>query len=353
MTSTNDPNLPKFIQAMESIYGPLPSPTDPKPSTWTPPETAEGHRGRYLWTDGFAVVNFLTLHRTTNDSRYLTFAMNLVTTVHNILGYTRDGNHRLPGATDDHPLNGGLRIGKHDDAGPDSDGQYFHYLTVWMFALNRMSLVTNDKWYNEQAVSLAKAVLPHFMTNTSSARPRMYWKLSTDLSHPLVESEGNLDPIDGLPTVQDEIALLKKILDTKWRDYSSSDTLDLGMTLWTAHWLVSEEAWAATLSRRAVHCLKTLVQHGHFEESTRRRLAFREFGTALGLRAAFRISSETNSDDELAAIKHLPDQICKVWEDVGLVPVPTKQQQGRMAELLPITAVMYASALIPGMMCQQ
>lgn len=365
MASTNEPNLGKFIQAMEAIYGPFPSPDDPQLSEWTPPEAAEGHRGRYLWTDGFAVVNFLTLHKVTGDDRYLILATNLIKTVHNILGYTRDGKSRLPGATDNHPLNGGLRIGKHGASGPDGDGQYFHYLTVWMFALNRMTLATGNRWYNDQAVSMARAVLPHFMTQTSYPRPRMYWKLSTDLSRPLVLSEGNLDPIDGYvtykllqetsgdpDTLKDEIAALKKIVDTKWQDYSSSDTLDLGMTLWTAHWLAAEEEWAATLSRRATHCLRRLVQHGHFEESTRRRLAFREFGTALGIRAALRVPRE-ETDGELAAIKDLPDRICKLWEDEGLVPVPTRQQQGRMAELMPITAVMYATALIPGMMCRQ
>lgn len=364
MSSTDRANIPKFLKAMESIYGPFPDSTDPNLSTWTPPPAAEGHRGRYLWTDGFAVVNFLTLHKFTGEDRYVTLAANLVSTVHNILGYTRDGQSRLPGATDDHPLNGGLRIGKLDESGPDGDGQYFHYLTVWMFALNRVTVVTGNKWYNDQAVSLAKAVLPRFMTNMSSDRPRMYWKLSMDLSRPLVTSEGNLDPIDGYVTykllqdtsddetvLQDEIAAFKKIVDTKWRYYSSSDTLDLGMTLWTAHWLSSEDTWAATISRRAISCLGFLVQDGYFDEPVSRRLAFREFGTALGLRVAMAWVDE--ADTIHSKLQALPDQICKTWEDAGLVPVATKELEGRMAELMPITAVMYASALIPGIMCRQ
>ncbi|EXJ80579.1 hypothetical protein A1O1_08725 [Capronia coronata CBS 617.96] len=364
MSSTDKANLPKFLEAMESIYGIFPDATDPSLPKWTPPPAAEGHRGRYLWTDGFAVVNFLTLHKLTGEVRYLTLAANLVATVHDILGYTRDGNSRLPGATDDHPLNGGLRIGKLEESGPDGDGQYFHYLTVWMFALNRMTLVTGNKWYNDQAVSMAKAILPHFMLNVSSNRPRMYWKVSMDLSHPLVTSEGNLDPVDGYVTyrllqdmsddrgaLEDEIAAFKKMVDTKWRYYSSSDTLDLGMTLWTAHWFSAEETWAATICRRAVSCLGFLMRDGYFEEPISRRLAFREFGTALGVRAALpRLGDEDTANTELQA---LPDLICKTWEDDGLVPVPTKQLQGRMAELMPITAVMYASALVPGLMCRQ
>ncbi|EXJ79826.1 hypothetical protein A1O3_08111 [Capronia epimyces CBS 606.96] len=364
MSSADRANLPKFFKAMESIYGPFPEYLDPSLPKWTPPPAAEGHRGRYLWTDGFAVVNFLTLHKLTGEERYLTLAANLVSTVHNILGYTRDGKSRLPGATDDRPLNGGLRIGKLDESGPDGDGQYFHYLTVWMFALNRMTVVTGNEWYNDQAVSMAKTILPRFMTHMSHSRPRMYWKVSMDLSHPLVTSEGNLDPVDGYVTykllqdtsgdhaiLQDEIAAFQKIVDTKWRYYTSSDTLDLGMTLWTAHWLSLEEPWAATISRRAVSCLGSLIRDGYFDEPISRRLAFREFGTALGARVAMAWMDEADTTN--TQLQALPDLICKTWEDAGLVPTPTKQVQGRMAELMPITAVMYASALIPGMMCRQ
>ena len=39
-------------------------------------------------------------------------AKNLVRKVHDIQGRTRDGKSRLPGATDENPLGGGLRIGK-------------------------------------------------------------------------------------------------------------------------------------------------------------------------------------------------------------------------------------------------
>ncbi|KAH0846944.1 hypothetical protein FOPE_12048 [Fonsecaea pedrosoi] len=372
MASDDRENLPKFLQAMESIYGPLPEATDQNLSKWTPPPAAEGHRGRYLWTDGFAVVNFLTLHQLTNEDRYLTFAKNLITTVHNILGYTRNGKSRLPGATDEYPLKGGLRIGKHDESGEDGDGQYFHYLTVWMFALNRTSVVSGDRWYNDQAITMAQAILPHFMSNTESHRPRMFWKLSTDLSQPLVLTEGNLDPLDGYVTYQllqstnpedpeilsDEVSLFKRIVDKKLRDYTSADTLDLGMTLWTAHWCTPEEEWATHLTSRAIGCVKQLLENDYFDQPVDRRLAFREFGTALGLKAA--LSSATDEDglcreDELvdADIRELPDLICRTWEDTGLVPVPTKKLQGRMAELMPITAVMYATALIPGLMCKQ
>ena len=316
---------------------------------------AGGHKGRYLWTDGFAVVNLLTFYTETGNETFLPLAKRLVQTVHNVLGRTRGGSSRLPGATDDHPLDGGLRIGKIDEAGSDGDGQYFHYLTVWMFALNRMTLVANDDWYNNQAIRLAKAVLPRFMTDMSSERPRMIWKMSMDLSDRLVNYEGNLDPMDGYVTykllqetaddkfvLQGEIAALRRVVDARVQGYSSADPLDLGMTLWTAHWLKDEEEWASSLCQKAVSDLKQLVAAGHFQQSTRRRLAFREFGTALGVQ-----SLDVHGDADLA---NLADTICTTWENAGLVPEANEEQQDRMSELMPITAVMYATALTPGVM---
>lgn len=93
----------------------------------------EGHRGRYLWTDAFGVVNFLTLYKNSSDDseRYLILADRLVHAVHSTLGRMRDLKEMLPGATTQEPLKGGLRIGKKDEKGDDGDGQYFHYLTIW------------------------------------------------------------------------------------------------------------------------------------------------------------------------------------------------------------------------------
>lgn len=294
-TNTNPTSSPtrltRFQEAQESVYGNISSISSPE--TWTPPPKSGGHKGRYLWTDAFGVLNFITLHREhqrqqkqseqqadgtdgapteteakdKDKDKYLTLAKRLVQTVHEILGRTRDGRTRLPGATDTNPLGGGLRIGKMDDRGPDADGQYHHYLTIWMFALNRLSLATNDPLYNQQAVALAKAIHPRFFVNRKSDRPRMVWKMAMDLSAPLVASEGNLDPIDGYVVfrllqgtaasqddgdknvLQEEIGDYLRVMRRKGEQFVSSDPLDLGMTLWTAHWF-SEEDWAARLAGR-------------------------------------------------------------------------------------------------------
>src|SRR5437763_2434148 len=44
---------------------------------------------RYLWTDAFAVCNFLGLARTTGEGRYLELALRLVAQVHEVLGRYR------------------------------------------------------------------------------------------------------------------------------------------------------------------------------------------------------------------------------------------------------------------------
>jgi len=90
---------------MQHIYK---FPTDDT-DTWTPPPMSKGHRGRYLWTDAFAVLNFITLARETANPIYLSHARTLVSTVHGILGRTRDGSTQLPGAAPSSPLEGGLR----------------------------------------------------------------------------------------------------------------------------------------------------------------------------------------------------------------------------------------------------
>src|SRR5438132_1416877 len=105
---------------------------------------------RYLWTDAFAVCNFLGLGRPD-------LALSLVDGVHHTLGRHRPDDARrgwlsgLPEPEGEaHPTKGGLRIGKklpertaserYDDALEwDRDGQYFHYLTQWMHALDQVS----------------------------------------------------------------------------------------------------------------------------------------------------------------------------------------------------------------------
>ncbi|MGZ3579736.1 MAG: hypothetical protein ACXU98_12070, partial [Syntrophales bacterium] len=74
---------------------------------------------RYLWTDAFAVCNFLTLYKQMGDERYKELALRLVDQVHNVLGRRRTEDTWIgwiSGLPEEegklHPTSGGLRIGK-------------------------------------------------------------------------------------------------------------------------------------------------------------------------------------------------------------------------------------------------
>ncbi|MFN2367171.1 MAG: hypothetical protein ABR523_12035, partial [Desulfurivibrionaceae bacterium] len=118
----------------------------------------KGKPRRYLWTDAFAVCNYLELNRLTGEDKYTELALGLVDQVHRVLGRHRDDDSRtgwLSGLDEEeggaHPARGGLRIGKplreRRPGEPqdnrlewDRDGQYFHYLTKWIHALHRVSV---------------------------------------------------------------------------------------------------------------------------------------------------------------------------------------------------------------------
>ncbi len=132
------------------------------------------HPHRYLWTDAFAVCNFIELYRQTGDNAYREMALSLVGQVHHTLGRYREDDFRtgwisgLPGPEGElHPTSGGLRIGKpHKERGPaepyderrewDQDGQYYHYLTKWMHALHQVSRLTGEVKYLTWAIELAQ-----------------------------------------------------------------------------------------------------------------------------------------------------------------------------------------------------
>ena len=174
---------------------------------------------RYLWTDAFAVCNFLELYNLTNDKIYLNLALTLIYQVHHILGKYNHGNRKggwisglNMGEGENHPTQGGLRIGKemyerspdepfNESLEWDRDGQYYHYLTKWMHALNNTSTITGDKKYIKWAMELAKTAHKKFTyMPTHGIRKRMYWKMSVDLNCALVPSMGQHDPLDGYVT---------------------------------------------------------------------------------------------------------------------------------------------------------
>ena len=70
-----------------------------------------------------------------------------------------------------------------------------------MHALNRVTEVTGDFKYNRWAEELAKTAHTKFTyTMSDTEEKRMYWKMSIDLSYPLVPFMGQHDALDGYIT---------------------------------------------------------------------------------------------------------------------------------------------------------
>ncbi|MCD4804756.1 MAG: hypothetical protein K8R07_03680 [Desulfobacterales bacterium] len=284
---------------------------------------------RYLWTDAFAVCNFLDLYLQTSDDKYKNLALLLVDQVHNVLGRYRENDSRtgwISGLDEQegkmHPTKGGLRIGKNmNERSPsdpfdenlewDRDGQYYHYLTKWMHALNRMSRVTTDTTYNTWAIELAKTAHAKFTYVPSFGGQKcIYWKMSIDLSRPLVQSMGQHDPLDGFITytqlqmcVADDSKkslypdLNKEITDManicKGKSWGTDDPLGIGGLLCDAYkvaqMIVSsyfeQTDLLETLLDSSLIGLESFVRMNPLKLSIDYRLAFRELGLSIGARA--------------------------------------------------------------------
>jgi len=287
---------------------------------------------RYLWTDAFAVCNFLELEQRTSDATYSELALRLVDRVHHVLGRHRADAPRegwisgLGEAEGErHPTKGGLRIGKAlNERGPDEpfderlewdrDGQYFHYLTKWMHALARVGRATGEAHYVHWARELAETAVERFSYGPPSGGPRrMVWKMSIDLSRPLVDSQGQHDPLDGLVTCLElrhaasrlgELAgpdLDRQIADlavmAESQPLATADPLGIGGLLNAAHTLAQLTLAGVSGYGGLINTLLDASLPGLEYESRDRdalsmpadyRLAFRELGLSIGLHAAKR-----------------------------------------------------------------
>ena len=283
---------------------------------------------RYLWTDAHAVCNFLSLYRLSGDEHFESLAIKLIDQVHHVLGRHRDDDARtgwISGLSEAegeaHPTAGGLRIGKPlneraiDDAFDEHlewerDGQYFHYSTKWMHALCRAAVVLDEEKYCRWAVELAKATHAGFHTADFVARQkRLHWKMSIDLSYPLVAASGMHDPLDGLVTyheIEDCVRLFPDLhwpydLDTEIAEaeamieagrWETNDALGIGGLLFDASralQLALRNRDLMTTARRLVsaslNSLEAYLRRTDLRVPAEYRLAFRELGMTIGLHA--------------------------------------------------------------------
>jgi hypothetical protein len=286
---------------------------------------------RYLWTDAFAVCNYVALWLEDGETRDLEMAQKLVAQVHEVLGRHRPDDFRsgwlsgLPEETAQrHPTAAGLRIGKPlPERAPDEpldpslewerDGQYYHYLTKWMHALHRVGQVTGNPEYHRWAAELARWSHAGFVHGPIGRRA-IHWKISTDGSRPLVESSGHHDPLDGLLTLgtlwvhrpptspgapELRPALTELSAMCEGREWATLDPLGAGGLLVDAWrcWKLTERLplvgrVADDVVRDAVTSLEYSTRALEHRRGLEDRLAFRELGFVIGIRAAHRLVAE-------------------------------------------------------------
>ena len=354
---------------------------------------------RYLWTDAFAVCNFLELYRRTGEQNYLDTALRLVEHVHFALGKYSGTDPRsgwISGLDENagclHPTRGGLRIGKNlaerepdEPLNPrlewDRDGQYFHYLTKWMHALSQVSGVTGDERYHRWALELAKASHAGFTyTPVSGERKRMYWKMSVDLSRPLVSSMGHHDPLDALITYT-------RLRETGRRDGRSPGYIDLEQEIADCQAMCGGQSWAtedplgtgglladafrlaqlvarfdmagplsvASLLADCETGLQAFVCSGSLDQRAEYRLAFRELGLAIGLHALLKLQGLIGRhQDRFASDQDLPKLLARLSEFTYLCDVieefwvhAAHQQNPIWSDHEDINSVMLATSLAP------
>jgi hypothetical protein len=182
----------------------------------------------------------------------------------------------------------GIRIGEE----PDRDGQYFHYLAMWIFALDRLGAV--DRRYREKAIALVRDIHPAFVVPGRG----VHWKMREDLSGPYPGfGFGALDAFHGLVVYRlldpaglaPQIADMQALVEASYRTLTITQDLGLGMMLWMSHFF-PDEPWAVIQRTRALSVLEQMWVDppGYFSREPSHRhvkFAFANYGVSLGLQA--------------------------------------------------------------------
>lgn len=225
---------------------------------------------RYLWTDAFGVVLLVSLYRERGEPRWLDEAEWVVSEVERVLGRAR-----------------GLRIGE----ASDRDGQYFHYLAMWIFALTRLGQLKPE--YRDRAIGLVHEIHDPFLIPGAG----VIWKMREDLSAPYPGfGFGALDAYHGYVVyrlldaagLSREVADMRELMNLSYRGLRITQDLGLGMMLWFSHFFPNED-WAGTQRDRCLSTLDSMwVERGYFCRTPELRdvkFAFTNYGVSVGLQA--------------------------------------------------------------------
>ena len=181
----------------------------------------------------------------------------------------------------------GIRIGE----APERDGQYFHYLAMWLYAL--AVLGRHEEGYRRRGIELVRQVHDAFLVPGRG----IVWKMQEDLSAPYPGTGfGALDAFDGYisyrmldaTALRSEIRDMRTLIDKHNPDLFITQDLGLGMMLWLSHFFPGEQ-WASVQKERCLETLDAMWQpDGYFCREPylpHTRFAFTNYGVSIGLQA--------------------------------------------------------------------
>jgi hypothetical protein len=224
-----------------------------------------------------------------------------------------------------------------------------------MHALDQVTRSTGEPRFRRWASELAVAAHDAFSyLPPAHHRPRMYWKMSIDLSHPLVSSMGQHDPLDGYVTTMQLAATVSTPVESleqkglkraraqfstmlQSAELATADPLGIGGLLADAYRLeqlirldaMSDDSLIKRLLDAALAGLRAYANSGELQAPARYRLAFRELGLSIGLEAVQRMRkdvlqqrSSLGPEDQLrleALLQYVPigDEIESFWRQPG------------------------------------
>ena len=172
----------------------------------------------------------------------------------------------------------------------------------------------------------------------------MYWKMSIDLAYPLIPSMGHHDPLDGFVTyhelirlsarqsgasapfdLADEIADLADMC--RQTDWTTDDPLGIGGLLFDACRILQmktdqdgldDHDLLPALLESLCAGLEIFLARNNLKSQADARLAFRELGLAIGLRAVAKMHAFLDDNTDLES----QDTIIKRWLDILMADVP-------------------------------
>jgi len=178
-----------------------------------------------------------------------------------------------------------------------------------MHALCRAAVISGHPAHAEQALELGKAAFQRFAHRSASGNlVGIYWKMSTDLSRPLTLAMGLHDALDGLVTFREVQHVISKMrAETsasdltaaitsisslcRSKDWGTSDPLGIGGLLFDACRLSQLPPWPddhrlfEEITNACEDGVRAFLASRFLTRPASQRLAFRELGLAIGLKA--------------------------------------------------------------------